>query len=131
MLKRLTFTAAFAVFVLAAAPAVAQAATLDVLSPAKKKGHAVVVDVAYQCEAGLQPLEAHITVSQDDQRISGQSGLGSITCDGATHVATVTVSPLEGRFHKGEAHASAFMLLYDPATGQTVSVNQSETIQVR
>ena len=112
-------------------PAAAQTAELDVQSPAKRKAGAVVVQVAYRCDAGLQPLEANITISQDDQRISGQTGLGSIVCDGSTHVNTVTVRPTEGRFHKGEAYASAFLLLYDPSTGQTISVNQAETITVR
>ena len=115
-----------------AAPAAAQTAELDVLSPAKRKAGDVVVQVAYRCDAGLQPLEANITVSQDDQTISGQTGLGSIVCDGATHVNTVRVRPTSGdRFHHGEAYASAFLLLYDPSTGGTVSVNRAETIFVR
>jgi hypothetical protein len=46
-------------------------------------------------------------------------------------VNTVLVRPTEGRFHRGEAFASAFLLLLDPATGGTVSVNQAETITVR
>ena len=89
------------------------------------------VQVAYRCDAGLQPLEAHLTLSQDDQRISGQRGLGSIVCDGSIHTNTVEIQPTEGRFHKGEAHASAFLLLFDPSTGGTVSVNRAETIVIR
>jgi hypothetical protein len=132
VLQKLTLTAAaVACALVVAEPAAAQTAELDVLSPAKRKAGTVVVQVAYRCDAGLQPLEANITVSQDNQQISGQTGLGSIVCDGSTHVNTVTVRPNAGRFHKGVANASAFLLLYDPSTGQTVSVNHSETITVR
>ncbi|MDQ3935764.1 MAG: DUF6299 family protein [Actinomycetota bacterium] len=132
MLRKLTIAAAAAACALVVAePAAAQTAELDVLSPAKRKAGSVIVQVAYRCDPGLQPLEAHITVSQDEQRISGQAGLGSIVCDGATHVNTVRVTPFEGRFHRGEAFASAFLLLQDPSTGGTVSVSHAETIAVR
>jgi Family of unknown function (DUF6299) len=123
--------AAAACLLVVADTAVAQTAELDVLSPAKRKAGAVEVSVAYRCDPGLEPLEAHISLSQDDQTISGQSGLGSIICDGTTHVNRVTVRPTQGRFHKGDAYASAFLLLYDPATGGTVSVSHAETIVVR
>ena len=116
-----------------AGTAAAQTVEVDVLSPAhlNKQDGSVRVRVAYRCDPWGQVQEAHVSLSQDDQRIWGMSGLGGITCDGRWHRTTTIVRSFDGAFHKGEAYASAFLLLYDPNTGETRQGQAVETVLVR
>jgi hypothetical protein len=80
---------------------------------------------------GHQVLEAHVSVSQDDQRVVRQTGI-PVRCDGRSLKSYVTVSPLEGAFHVGEAVASAFLLICaDPACTTTAQGQDARTIRVR
>jgi hypothetical protein len=87
--------------------------------------------VAASCDPGDQVLEAHMTVSQDNQAIFGQTGL-PVRCDGKSRKYRATVTPLEGAFHPGAAFASAFVLTCaDPTCGTTEQGQDARTITVR
>src|SRR3990170_626579 len=85
----------------------AQAVVAVSIEPTAKlvAGGAVRVVVVVSCDPGDQVLEAHLRVSQDDQTVSGVTGI-RVRCDGKSHSYRVTVSPLEGAFHEGDAFAS-------------------------
>ena len=93
---------------------------------------AVRVVVVASCDPGDQVLEAHLSVSQDDQTISGQAGI-PVRCDGKSRKYRVAVSPLEGTFHPGDAFVSAFVLTCtDPPTcGMTEQGQDVGTVTVR
>jgi hypothetical protein len=114
--------------------ATAQAAVAVAIQPAAKLvgESAVRVVVVASCDAGHQVLEAHLSVSQDDQAISGMTGI-PVRCDGRARRYRVTVSPLDGAFHAGDAFASAFVLTCaDPPTcGTTEQGQDARTITVR
>lgn len=93
-------------------------------------GGSVLAKVTVVCDEGRQVLEAHLRISQDDQSISGESGLGALRCDGRPHKYNVRVTPLAGAFHAGEATASAFVLLLDPTTGTTQQAQDFRTITI-
>jgi hypothetical protein len=94
-------------------------------------GAAVSVRVTVQCTAGREVLEALLTVSQVDQTIVGTGGSAGVTCDGKAHKHRVRVNAQEGSFHKGEAFASAFVLVLDPTTGTTEQGQASGTISIK
>ena len=111
----------------------AQAAPVVSIQPDAKlvSGGAVRVVVVASCDPGDQVLEAHLSVSQDNQTISGQTGI-PVRCDGKSRRYRVTVSPLEGTFHTGDAFASAFVLTCaDPTCATTEQGQSSGTITVR
>jgi hypothetical protein len=110
----------------------AQAAVAVSIEPqAKLVNGAVRAVVVASCDAGQQVLEAHLTVSQDDQAIFGQTGI-PVRCDGKSRKYKVTVAPLEGAFHAGDAFASAFVLACaDPTCGTTEQGQDARTITVR
>jgi hypothetical protein len=114
-------------------PGTALAAPSIEIAPTAKLvggGESVLAKVTVVCEEGREVLEAHLRISQDEQRVSGESGLGTLRCDGRPHRYTVRVTPLEGAFHEGEATASAFVLLLDPTTGTTEQAQDSRTITI-
>lgn len=80
-----------------------------------------------RCEPGLQVLEAFVTVSQGS---FVQVGL-PLTCDGKQQVFNLTGTLVDGSFQPGVAQASAFVLVLDPATGQTVQAQDSEQMRLR
>ena len=87
--------------------------------------------VVASCDAGHQVLEAQLSVSQDNQAIFGQTGI-PVRCDGKSRKYRVTVMPLEGAFHAGDAFASAFVLTCpDPTCGTTEQGQDARTITVR
>ena len=89
---------------------------------------AVRAIVVASCDSDQQVLEAHLSVSQDDQTVCGQAGI-PIRCDGKSHRYRATVSPLEGSFHTGDAFASAFVLTCaDPTCTTTQQGQDSGTI---
>jgi hypothetical protein len=93
---------------------------------------AVSAVVKVKCDAGDQVLEAHLSLSQDDQTIFGQAGI-PVRCDGKSREYRVAVSPLDGAFHAGDAFASAFVLVCtDPPVCNTTEQGQrTRTIRVR
>lgn len=111
----------------------AQAAVAVSIEPRAKlvADGAVRVVVVVSCDPGDQVLEAHLSVSQDDQTVSGQAGI-PVRCNGRSRQYRVTVAPLEGAFHEGDAFASAFVLTCaDPACGTTEQGQDARTITVR
>jgi hypothetical protein len=71
-----------------------------------------------------------LSVSQDNQAIFGQTGI-PVGCDGKSRKYRVTVTPLEGAFHAGDAFASAFVLTCaDPTCGTTEQGQDARTITV-
>jgi hypothetical protein len=92
---------------------------------------AVRAVVVVSCDQGHQVLEAHLSVSQDNQAIFGQTGI-PVRCDGKSRRYRVTVTPVEGAFHTGEAFASAFVLTCtDSSCGTTEQGQDARTITVR
>jgi hypothetical protein len=93
---------------------------------------AVRAVVVASCDPGHEVLEAHLSVSQDNQVIFGQTGI-PVRCDGRARRYRVTVSPLDATFHAADAFASAFVLTCaDPPTcGATEQGQDARTITVR
>jgi hypothetical protein len=60
------------------------------------------------------PLEAMLFLTQENQTIAGEGGIGGIICDGTPRWLPVRVTAFEGSFHAGRARASAFVLICDP-----------------
>jgi hypothetical protein len=111
----------------------AQAAVAVSIDPEAKllANGAVRAVVVVSCDSGQQVLEAHLSVSQDNQAVFGQSGI-PVLCDGRSRKYGVTVTPLEGAFHAGDAFASAFLLTCaDPTCGVTEQGQDAQTITVR
>lgn len=110
-----------------------QATTVVSIEPEAKLvgGGSVVARLTIVCDPGREVLEAHLTISQDDQRISGTAGISRIRCDNRPHTVRVRVTPLEGAFHEGNAFASAFISRLDRSTGTTEQGQDSGTITVR
>ena len=69
------------------------------------------VPVTVTCPAGARVIEAHLTLSQDDQAISGMAGIAGVRCNGRPRTYLVRVVPLEGAFHAGTAFASPYVLV--------------------
>jgi hypothetical protein len=116
---------------LSATPAYATT-TVEVDPDAKLvAGGLVMVRLTVTCDPGREVLEAHLRVSQDDQRISGTAGISRIRCDDRAHTIKVRVAPLEGAFHEGEAFASAFILRLDPTTGTTEQGQDARALTVK
>jgi hypothetical protein len=110
----------------------AQAAVAVSVAPDAKlvANGAVRPVVVASCDPGHQVLEAHLSVSQDNQAIFGQTGI-PVGCDGKSRKYRVTVTPLEGAFHAGDAFASAFVLTCaDPTCGTTEQGQDARTITV-
>lgn len=112
----------------------AQAAVSVSIEPAAKllPDGAVRVVLVASCDEGHDVLEAFVSVSQDDQSISGRAGI-PLRCTGRPRTYRVRVKPLEGSFHAGEAYASAYVLTCaDPPTCSTTEQGQAaRTITVR
>jgi hypothetical protein len=122
-----------AVALTSAGAGVSHAATTASIDPRAKLAPdgAVVVQVRVRCDPGLETLEAHVSVSQDDQTVFGMAGMGLLRCDGRRHKYRVTVVPQEGAFHRGDAYSNVFVLRYDEATGATESADVSRILLVR
>jgi hypothetical protein len=93
------------------------------------QGQAVVVDVQAACDAGLEVLEAHVSVSQEG--VASDFGRFTPVCDGKNHRFQVRVPAFEGSaFRPGDAFASAFVLVQDPETGETAQAQDSRRIRI-
>jgi hypothetical protein len=132
MSRFLTGIAASVVVALLIGVAPAGAATSVTIHPKAKRvegGAAVVVRLTVTCDPGLETLEAHVSVSQDEA--FGMAGIPGPNCDGRPHSHRVRVGNFGGTYDKGEAFASAFILRIDPATSQTEQGQDSRTVRVR
>jgi hypothetical protein len=136
MIRSFLRVAALVALVVAASPLgvtpVHASTTVEVDPEAKLvAGGLVSVRLTVTCDPGREVLEAHLRVSQDDQRISGTAAISRIRCDDRARTIKVRVAPLEGAFHEGEAFASAFILRLDPTTGATEQAQDARAIAVK
>jgi hypothetical protein len=132
MSRFLTGIAASVVVALLVGVAPAGAATTVTIEPKAKRvegGGAVVVRITVTCDPGLETLEAHVSVSQDEA--FGMAGIPGPNCDGLPHRLRVRVGNFGGTYDKGEAFVSAFILRIDPATQQTETGQDSRAVRVR
>jgi hypothetical protein len=115
------------------ASAAAQQAVSVSIEPNGKvvgSGQAAAVRVAVSCEPPFEVLEANLSLSQG--AASGFTGFGGFGCDGKTHKIRVTVPANEGTsFAKGEASASAFVLVINPNTQETQQGQVTQTVTLR
>ena len=92
---------------------------------------AVRAVVEVSCDPGDVVLEAHLSVSQDNQGAFGETGI-PVHCDGESRKYRVTVTPFEGAFRTGDAFASAFVLTCpDPSCETTEQGQDARTITIR
>jgi hypothetical protein len=75
--------------------------------------------------------ENNVTVTQDDQRLSAQSGIGALECNGKRRKYRVEVKPLEGSFHPGLANVSAYVSQIDTGTSESRQGQATAVIEVR
>ena len=93
-------------------------------------GQAVLVSVKARCPVGYDVLEAFVYISQDGNE--SDFGFFGLTCNGKQQRFVVRVSAFdEARFHPGTAHASAYVLVTDPATEETLTAQDSDQIKIR
>jgi hypothetical protein len=79
------------------------------------------VPVTVSCPAGSRVLEAHLSLSQDDQTISGMGGIAGVRCNGRPRTYLVRVVSFSGAFHAGTAFASPFVLVQSRRSKTTES----------
>jgi hypothetical protein len=137
-MKRIVFTVTVALvmaLILVGGAASAQASEaavsvqVDPTAQAIAGGKTLLVTVEVACEPGLEVIEAHVSAQQEGAT-STFAGIGGVVCDGKTHVHKVRVNALDGQFSSGTAFVSAFVLLRDPATGETVQGQHALTVSV-
>lgn len=94
-------------------------------------GTAAEVTLLIRCPASLQLLESLVYIVQDEHQ-SQFSGVPVIV-DGKQHRQVVQVRASEEGplFHAGEARVSAFVQLYDPQTGDTVSASPTRIVKLK
>ncbi len=116
---------------LVAAPAAHAAVSVSVSNGTVNPDGSATVPVTIFCSPGSEVLEAHLTLSQDDQTISGMAGIAGVRCTGKARTYLVTVTPFQGSFHAGTAHASPFVLVQNRRTGETESGGSAATISLQ
>jgi hypothetical protein len=90
----------------------------------------VLVRITISCRQDVQALEAFLYVTQEGLT-SPLAGI-PLRCTNRPRIYLVRVQPPEaGSFQPGQATASGYMLLYDPATGMTESVSPTQPITIR
>ena len=90
----------------------------------------MIVTVEVACSPDREVLEAFIHVVQDGYQ--SQFGGIPVRCTGRARTYLVTVRALADQpFHTGEAHASAYVLVYDRATGAMEPGGATRTIEIR
>jgi hypothetical protein len=75
--------------------------------------------------------ENNVTVTQDDQRLSAQRGIGTLDCDGKRHKYRIAAKPVEGSFHEGTAQVSAFVSQIDTSTSEARQGQATAAIEVK
>ena len=89
------------------------------------------VPVTISCTPGSVVLEAHLSLSQDNQTIAGMAGIGGVRCNGRPRTHPVRVIPFDGAFHSGEAFASPFLLVQNRRGDATESGGTSSVITLQ
>jgi hypothetical protein len=89
------------------------------------------VPVTVSCPAGTRVIEALVTLSQDEQTISGMAGIAGVRCNGRPRTYLVRVVPLEGAFYAGTAFASPYVLVErrNGSTTESGGTGSSITLQ--
>ena len=90
----------------------------------------VTVPVTLSCSPGMRVLEAHLTLSQVVQTVSGTAGIAKVLCTGRPRTYLVRVTPLDGAFHAGTAFASPYLLVHNRRTNTTESGGTFTTIML-
>ena len=134
-MRRFIIAIAAAVLLLGLVPATAQGVDAPAKVQVAKKGeltdggNTVTLRVTASCDSGLEVLEAFVTISQDS---FVQVGI-PLSCTGRRQVFTLRAAVLEGSppFQPGVAQASAFVLVLDPATGETFQAQDSVQVRLR
>lgn len=89
------------------------------------------VPVTVSCPAGTKVIEALVTLSQDDQTISGMGGIAGVRCNGRARTYLVRVAPTQGAFHAGTAFASPYVLVQRRSGNTTESGGTGGSITLR
>ena len=118
-----------------AAPVGAQSElSLDFVPVAHLADSGLVVELRgrVRCElAGLEVLESLVYIVQD----GNTSSFGSVpvNCSGkpGMQVFTTRVAAFDVPFEPGEANVSAFVLLIDPVTQETIFLNVTGSVRLR
>jgi hypothetical protein len=102
--------------------------TLGANAAVVQGGAAVGVPVRARCPTGQTVLEALVTVNQ-----AGNEGTGffQLRCDGKWRTTEAQVNAIDFLFQAGQATSSAFLLVLDPATGNTAQAQDGRTIRLR
>ena len=95
-------------------------------------GQAVEVNIKTVCAIeGVEVFEAFVYVTQNGNQ--SQFAPISVSCSGSSkpQKSIARVPALDFLFQKGDANASAYVLLVDPITGADYSVSVGEAIRIR
>jgi hypothetical protein len=95
-------------------------------------GQAVELKIKTVCAIeGFEVLEAFVYVTQNGN--TSQFAPIPVSCSDTPRPqkATVRVPALDFLFQEGEANASAFILLIDPISGDSISTSPTQVIQIR
>jgi hypothetical protein len=109
-----------------------QSLRLDIFKHAVLQDGGAAVEVALKthCPVGNEVLEAFMYVVHNGNQ-SLFAGV-PIACDGKLHHHRVRVAAFpDNLFAEGEAQASGFVLILDPATGETQSLSPVSTLKVK
>jgi hypothetical protein len=98
---------------LAVAPVAYAVVTATVGNGTANTDGSATVPVTVSCPGGAKVIEAHLTLSQDDQFISGMGGIAGVRCNGRPSTYLVRVVPwdVDRAFHAGTAVASPYVLV--------------------
>ena len=99
-----------------------------------KHGQQLLVRGRVAChpvEGIAQPTEAFIILAQESPAASGEGFFQAIECDGKSRHYHVRVEALDGFFHRGTAHASAFVLVCDQDIEDCEAGQDSRNVRVR
>ena len=131
-MRRLGVVAVTATMVLTAPHAVAQQTVTADLAPTATlvgEGEAATIDVTVTCPKKHDVLEAFLYITQDGYT-SQFAGIPIGKCKGRPVTYTVTVRPLDQPFHRGEASASSYVLVYTPDHSDTISGGEFQPITI-
>ncbi|HEX2058209.1 MAG TPA: hypothetical protein VHI71_07550 [Actinomycetota bacterium] len=131
MARRWTLIAVLAVSLLAPPAAAQETVTADIAPTATLVGEGEAVDltVTVTCPKKHDVLEAFVYVTQDGYT-SQFAGIGIGKCKGKPVTYTVRVRPLEQPFHRGDASASSYVLVYNEDQSDTISGGEFQPLTI-
>lgn len=124
------FAAALLSAALLAPPAAAQETVTADIAPTAVlvgAGEAADVTVTVTCPKKHDVLEAFVYITQDGYT-SQFAGIGK--CKGKPVTYTVRVRSLEQPFHRGEASASSYVLVYNEDHSDTISGGEFQPLTI-